>query len=464
MSSSSLFVGGLISGIDTSSLIQQLMSVERRPRDLLAARKTTITQQQSALKDFQSRLAALRDAAKAIDNRASTLDAAATSEELLSFKATSSDEGIVRATASGAASAGAYSVRVEQLARVGRELSRTFASDTSTIASSGQSLTVSFGTSSLTVNVGTNGASLRDLRDAINTSPSNGGNVRAEVVYDGTSYRLLLSGVNTGAANEIGVTTDVPGPGGLSFIDPTLEQTAQNATVKLLGLTITRATNTVSDALPGVTLTLLGTHSAVDTTDADTVTVSRDDSAVAAKLQKLVDTYNAVRDFVSGQVTPDPTTKKTGVLGNDSTLRDVERRLQSAVSKEFQFSGNALNGLSGIGLSFDSKGKLKLDSAKLTAALDANPQSVRQLLAGNGTTDGLATGVARVLDDVLQSSTGVLATRDAGLTTRIKDIDTQLARLDRTLSEKETSLRLRFSALETTLAQLQNSSGFLSRI
>lgn len=464
MSSSSLFVGGLVSGIDTRALIDQLMAVERRPRDLLAGRKTTLTQQQSLLRDFQTKLTSLRDSAKALDNRNSTLDAASASEELLGWKATSTDESLVRASAAGSASAGSYSVRVEQLARVGREFSKAFTSDTSIVGSSGQTLTVSWGTSSLTVTVGASGASLRDLRDAINTSSSNGGNVRSEVVYDGTNYRLLVSGANTGASKEITVTTDVPGPGATAFIDTTLEQTALDSRVKVLGLTVTRTTNTVSDALPGVTLTLLGTHSATDTADADTISVSRDDSAIAAKLQKLVDGYNAVRDFVSGQIQPDATTKKSGPLGNDSTLRDVERRLQSAVSREFTFSGNSLNGLSGVGLSFDSKGKLKLDSAKLATALDANPQAVRQLLSGDGTTDGLASGLARALDGVLQSSDGILATRDAGFTTRIKDIDTQVARLDRALADKEKSLRLKFSVLETTLSRLQNSSGFLSRI
>jgi flagellar hook-associated protein 2 len=463
--SSGTFVGGLVSGIDTASLINSLMTLERRPRDLLASRRTTIASQQSLMQDFKSKITALRDAARAIDNRTSDLGAAAASEELLAFKATSSDDDIVTATASGTSNAGTYSVRVEQLARVGREFSRGFASDTSIIANSGETMTIDYGgTADITLTIGASGSSLRNLRDAINTDANNGANVRAEIVYDGSTYRLLVSGVTTGATHDVSVTTTIQGPSATTFLDPTLEQTAQNSSIKVLGLTVTRESNTVSDALPGVTLTLAGTHSVTDTADASTVTVSRDDSAISAKLQKLVDAYNGVRDFVSGQITPDAKTKRGGPLSTDATLRDVERRIQTALVNEYDFSGNLLNGLSSIGLSFDSKGKLKLDSAKLTTALDSNPQSVRQLLSGDGTTNGLATSIASALDDVLDSADGVIATRESGFTARIKDIDTQLDRIDRQLSQKELSLRLKFAALESTLAGLQSQSGYLSKI
>ncbi len=463
--SSGTFVGGLISGIDTASLINSLMTLERRPRDLLTSRQSTLTSQQSLMADFKNKITALRDAARAIDNRTSDLGATAASEELLSFKTKSSDDEIVTATATGAASAGSYSVRVNQLARVGREFSRGFASDTSTIASSGQTMTIDYGgTADITLTVGASGLSLQGLRDAINTDADNGGNVRAEVVYDGSTYRLLVSGVETGAANEITVTTDIPGPSATTFLDPTLEQAAQDSSIEVLGLTVTREGNTVSDAIPGVTLTLGGTHSATDLTDASTITVSRDDSAIAAKLQKLVDTYNGVREFVSGQITPNATTRRGGPLSTDPTLRDVEQRIQSVLVREFDFSGNSLNGLSGIGLSFDSKGRLNLDSSELTEALDANPQNVRQLLSGDGTTDGLAMGIASVLDDVLDSTDGVIAARESGFTSRLKDIDTQLEKIDRQLAAKELSLRLKFAALESTLAGLQTQSGYLNKI
>lgn len=457
--------GGLASGLDTNALIDGLMGVERIPLQRLQSRRSEIQDEQSRFQKLNSLLLGVRDAARALDNRTDLLASASPDEEFLAFQASSSNESVLTVTADGQgnASPGAVDVRVSQLARPARRVSAAYGASTDVVGQAGDTLQIDFGGAqpiALTLAAGT---TLAGLRDAINDDANNDGSVRAELLDDGNgSVRLILSGRDAGVSHDITVTSSITAPGGGSFEDAALSQAAQNAQLDVFGVSIQRETNDIDDAIPGVTLHLVGVNDPATPTDQVSIQVSRDDDAIAEKLQALVDAYNEVRSFMQDQRAVDPETNRAGPLSGDSTLRGIERTLQQSLGASYTFAGNAFTTLSSVGVRFDSKGKLSLDRQVLNDALEQDPLAVRELLSGDGTTDGAATALARSLEPILRAGDGTLAVREDGFADRIDDLDDRIDRMQERLDQKEEALIARFTQLESLLAGLQNQSLFLS--
>jgi len=453
-------ISGLSSGLDTAKLIDALMTLEKRPLTLVQNQKQDIQNQKSLFDDLSSKLDALSKAAGAIDNLSSGLSGPSVSEEFLAWKAASSDESVLSARVTGTATPATTSVRVVSLATSARRVSGAFASDTDVVANEGDTLDVSFGgTAPISLTVGAGGASLRDLASQINADTNNGGAVRADVVYDGSGYRLVVIGGQTGAAHDVAVTTSIAGPGGAAFLDAAAGQAAADAQLQVYGLSVTRPSNTVTDLVPGVTLEL---HAASATPVQ--VQVERDDTAVGDKLQALVDAYNAVVDFANTQSRFDPTTKTAGPLSGDSVLRDVQMRIQRVMVRGVSIPGNPVNSLAAFGLSFDSEGHLALDRDKLTSSLVANAPALRQALVGDGTNDGLALALEKGIAPLIEAQTGLLAGRASALDARIEGLDRSIANLQDRLDKRQAFLEQQFATLESTLSALQSQGSSISNI
>ncbi|MGI9431860.1 MAG: flagellar filament capping protein FliD [Myxococcota bacterium] len=456
-----LRVGGLATGLDTNALVDALLALERRPLELIQQRRTEIELQQSLFRDLNTRLLTLRDAAAALDNRTTGLTGSSFDEEFLAYAATSSDETLVEATTTGNANPGSFDIHVDQLAAVGRRISVGFASSTDVVFAEGETLQIDHGGAApIALTVAAGGTSLEGLRDAINTDVNNQGDVRADVVFDGTDYRLVVSGTRTGAENDVTVSGTVSGPGGGALLDDTLTQVAQDASFQVLGLTVTRPSNEISDALPGISLRLRGVHA--NPTDVTFVDVARDDEAITEGLQTFVDAYNSVIEFLDGQSSFDETLETAGPLSGDFTLRAIEQTVQRTLVDQYAFAGNPFNSLVELGVSFDDEGRLSLDSGILTTALDLDPFAARQMLSGDGTSDGLMTAIARALDPITESATGSIAVRQDGFEERIDGIDRQIERFELRLEQREELLILQFSRLESSVAALQAQSNSLA--
>jgi flagellar hook-associated protein 2 len=454
---------GLSTGLDTTGLINSLINLERRPLVLLQNRQAGLQQQRDLFQQLNTHLLALRDAASAIDNQNSLLTGSTLDEEFLAYAATSSAEAFVTASADGQATPGSFAVRVDAIAQVARRFSDGFASATDVVATSGQSLSIDFGGAlPIDLTIPAAGASLNDLRDLINSDPNNVGDVRADVIFDGTAHRLIVAGTRTGAANDITITTDIAGPagGGSPFLDATLAQAATDSQIQALGMTITRASNTLTDVIPGVTFELRGVH---DVADPDAIIdVARDDEPMVESLQALVDAYNEVRNFTSAQSNFNEETGTAGPLSGDFTIRGIQRRLPDVLSSQYAFGTNPFTSLGELGVRFDRDGLLTLDTDVLEGALDTDPQAVRQLLSGDGITDGVATALARALDPITESGTGAIASRDAGLEEQIEALDATIERTERRLVQREELLIRQFTRLETLVGQLNAQGNFLS--
>lgn len=460
-----LTFGGLATGLDTSALVDALIGVERQPVRRMQARVDQVREQQELLRRLNTLLLAIREAARAIDNRSESLATRALEEELLAQRASSSDPDRLGAVASPSAAPGSHAVRVEALASAARRVSAAFASADAVVGSAGDTLRLDFGGETPIEITLSGDTTLAELADLVASHEANDGSVRASLLDDGQGgVRLIFSGVRTGAAHDVAVTTSLAGPGGAPFLDAALSRDAADARLVVLGVPIARASNEVSDALPGVTLSLRSVNDPDDPDDAFAVTVVRDDEAIAGRVQALVDAYNALRDFSLEQATVNAATEKAGPLSGDFTLRTVERTVQRALADLPQLANNPFRSLADIGIRFDRDGRLTLDRAALVTALDQNAGAVRQLLSGDGTHDGIATALGRALDDLTRTGDGTVTRRISSLDARARDLERQIERMEERLARREEQLLLQFSALERLVSSFQASAGFLAKI
>jgi flagellar hook-associated protein 2 len=458
-----LTFSGLASGLDTGAIVQALLDFERRPLNLLEARKSDLQSGQSLLRDLNQQLLALRDAARAIDNRSSGLNGPSATEELLAYQAGSSNDSILEAEAGPGAQPGTFEVRVDALAQSARRVSVSVADPETSFSIPSGNFQIDYGDGQAIQLVTPPNVTLNQLRDLINTDPNNDGSVRADILFDGSGYRLTIAGVAPGASNDVTVTTNLQA-GGQPFIDDALGQDATDAQLVYLGIPVTRESNDITDLIPGVTLRLRGVNDPAVPTETVDVDVTRDDEAIAEKLTALVDAYNAIRDFSLAQSDTDPTSNRGGLLSGDALVRGVEQTIQLTLGGLFTFTDNPLGSLGQIGVNFDATGRLSLDDEALRGALDADPLAVRELLSGDGTSDGVATALARALEPIVRSGDGTLALRDSSFDDRIDSLDQQIERFEVRLAKREETLVLQFSRLETLVSTLQGQASFLSSL
>jgi flagellar hook-associated protein 2 len=473
--------GGLASGLDTNALVDGLMQIERIPLTKLERRREDLKDSQAAVREFNTLVLELRNAARAIDNRNALLDTETPSEEFLGYRALSSDESILTAETSSRAAPGSYSIGVNTLASVARRVSIAYADRTTAIGSG--SFEIDFGGDtnlSIAVNAGD---TLAELSAAINNHADNDNRVRADVIYDGTGYRLVVAGIEPGAAKDVTITTSLTGPSSEPFIDATLGNPASDASLSFLGLSVTRSSNDVTDLIPGVTLSLTGTTAVGETIELE---VTRDDEAITAKVQKLVDAYNAMRDFIEKQQPAPEEDRAGGPLGGDALLQTIDGIVRRSLGTRVGF-GSSVDGdpvyASDIGIRFGLGGRLELDATKLKDRLAENPQLVRRLLSGEDPSglaaadipqnDGVATALARalqpVLDPLKNEETGKIqisffTARQRASGDRMRALETQIERFEERLAKREEFLRRQFANLETLIASLQGQSSFLNRI
>jgi flagellar hook-associated protein 2 len=228
---------------------------------------------------------------------------------------------------------------------------------------------------------------------------------------------------------------------------------------------MTRSSNTIGDALPGVTLNLLklGTSS---------FTVSNDPTAVTAKINSLISNYNSAMTIIQQQSAYNPITKKAGVLSGDPMVRSLQSTMQAILSNQFDPlapDATYYSTASQVGIKTKSDGTLELDSTALSAALGTNFNAVADLFTRNSGTSGKNDneyGIAEQFSNTLNLITkayisadytgnGLIASRINSMKSQMTDIDTQIANMEVRMVQKEASLNQQFSAMETLVSSLQ---------
>lgn len=374
---SSSFGGG--SGLDIPSLVEALVANSSGPKLRLESQRRLNQTRLSAMKDVASKVSALETALSGL-SKASTF---------LRKTATVADGAGFAVSVNGSARDGGHAVRVSQLAASERETSQGFADrDLTSVGTGSFSVTVAGVQTSIDIVAGQD--TLEGIRDAINASDAK---VTASIVNKGTGadpYQLVVTGDETGVDQTISIdASGLAGGAGLSF---TQDRAAANAQFQVDGVSLERATNTVTDVLDGVSLRL----QVADDTER-TFSVAIDAVSTTKQITDFVTAYNGVMDAVNAQFTRSGEDASSKPLAGDFSLRLVQRRLQSALGLAFGRPGASLRSLSAIGLKTSSDGlKLELDSDVIAKALEESPSDVVDLFVKSGSGPDSTTRVRSV--------------------------------------------------------------------
>lgn len=416
--------------LDINSIVSQLMTVEQRPLTALAKKEAS----------YQAKLSAYGSVNGALSNFQSAISGLSNAAKLQALKATPSDTSVFTASASSIAIAGVYSLdAITKLAQSQKLAATGQASSTATIgngtltfdsgaitggtfdAATGKYTGATFtssGAGTKTVTIDATNNSLQGIRDAINTAKIG---VTATIINDGgaSPYRLVLTSDSIGKANSIKVS--VTGDAALSNLlahDPgnntgqSLAETAtaQNAEFKVDGVSVSKASNTVTDVIQGVTLSLQKT-----TATPASLTVARDNATIKSSVESFVKAYNDLNKILKDISAYNPETKTGSILQGDSTVRMLQSKIHSVLNTPVGNTGGSLSTLSQIGVSFQKDGTLALDASKLNAAITSNFSDIASLFAATG----------KASDSLISYSSATSATRPGSYAVNVATLATQ---------------------------------------
>jgi flagellar hook-associated protein 2 len=386
---------GIGSGLDINGLVTKLMEAEQAPLKALAKKEA----------DYQAKLTAYGTLKGAFASFQTSAKGLSTANKFSTAKASAADATILAANASSIAKPGSYSIEVSKLAQSHKLASDTF-DDPATSIGTG-TLTIDFGTytsvgnsfavnadkTSKSITIDSTNNSLAGIRDAINEADAG---VTASILNDGDGYRLVLSSNDSGKDNSLRVLVSGDAEGtnvdslGLSQLayDPTktagagknLEEklAAQNAELTIDGIAISKSTNSIGDAITGVTLNLLKTTAADTPT---TLTVSRDTTNVKTAVEGFVKAYNEMAATMKELGGYDFKTQEGGLLLGDTTLRSMQNQARNILTQRLEYADGGVSSLSDIGVSFQRDGTLSIDSSKLDGVLADPAKNVAGLFA-----------------------------------------------------------------------------------
>ena len=381
-----IYFTGLGSGTDFESMISKLVAVEQARVTTYQTWQQTWTNKVTAFQELNSAMLSLRTSLKSMD----------TISEFLTKSAASSDSDVVSVTADGDAEAGTYTYSVLQLAKNKTMVTTSgYSALTASVNSTGATASMVYTYAGVTYsNAVPNGSTLRDLMNIINTNSATTG-VRASTISDGSKYYLQLRGLDTGAENTLtisGATT----LGGFKAANFAVTQTNQDAKFKVNGWPlsnawISRSTNSVTDAIDGLTLSLKASG-------AGTITVETDLDAVVDNVQSFVDQVNTVKELVQELTKYDSTSQTASILTGNYGLQMIDSMLKNVTAAGglgFDANRDTYISLSSFGISTDSTegsdtfGMLVLDTDALEEILASNAEAVARVFAANyeGDTD-----------------------------------------------------------------------------
>lgn len=435
-------VGGLVSGIDTDSLVAGLVAAYGTPKTVMESQLADLQEEQDAFAGLDTRLTTLR----------TSLEKVSTTDSFEAYTATSADDSYVGVTASTGAIAGRYSVKVNQLATSASQLSQGFASKTTDGALGTGTFALTYGSTTTNITVDST-TSLSDLADAINDQADG---VSAYVMNTGdatTPYRLVLTGDDTGAANTISVDTSAMSGGTAPAF--TEVSAAEDAEVEINGITITDSDNTIDQAIPGLSFTAEAL-----TSTAVNVDVSLDTTAMADKIKAVVDAYNSVMSYVGVKSSYNADADIKGPFVGQGLVSTITDSLSSMITA--QYGSNAVNALSQMGISTEKDGSLTFDTTAFSEAFAANPDDVIALFTDE------TTSFTATFDAALKSLTeGEYSPLEARGDSLQDDIDTTSDRIDTltaNLTKYEERLKKQFSKMEILMSQAQTAQSALSAL
>ena len=420
-------------GIDFNTIINAVMQSESKPLQDLQTQQQALQNRDSAMVSLAGIISSLQTPVAALTSTTSFSNVAATSTDTSVGTVTLGDGGIP----------GQYDLVVDHLAK-GQVTSSTngYTATSATAATSG---TISFTingetTDDITISATT---TLAELRQKINQDSG----VVASIVHDGTNYKLVISSRETGLSNGFTINNNLTNNSGTVVAFAGNSQDAVDAAFTVNGLSITSASNNVTEAVPGVTVNLLKAGST-------SVKVTTDYSSIKDNLKTLVSQYNKLRQFYTQQ--------KSGTLGNDSVMREALNDVKSVLLAS-NANGGRYHYLSEIGLEVTSTGDLKLDETKLNTAINSYPSDLQKLFQGTDSVDGALENLKGILSN-LDGTAGLIKTTRSSIDTSLKSMRDRIASQQLRLDIRRQELVKTYSAADQAMSQLKSMSSSLSNL
>jgi len=444
-------ITGVGSGFDTQAIVKSLVDAERAPKQAqINIQSQKATTQLSSIGKIQAALDAFRGA----------LANMGTDNSFSGLTGTSSDEKVATMTANQGAASGSFSLVVNQLATPSKLSTKSFAGGQSTVVNSGTTpttLTISQSGKNFDLKVPA-GATLQQVRDSINSQFGTAG-LSANILTDSNGSRLILTSTNSGVGSDLTMSGDSGIDTGYTVVTP-----PQNAKYTIDGIAAESKSNSITDAVSGVSIKLLSVSPLTTPSDtastarnALTISVSTSTTALKSGVKGFVDTYNALLKAMNAEtkVTKDAAGNSVAAtLTGDSTMRT----LQAAIRNEFNaLSGNGtLKSLAQFGVTTDQDtGALSIDAKQWDKAVLTNAADINSIFSGK---NGLLARLTAATDGYAKASTGILATRSASLSDSLKDLNKQQVALDERLTTMQDSLTRKYTAMDTLVAQLRQQS------
>lgn len=423
--------------IDPQTLAHQYTQIDRAGKDQVLANKSKqFTAQLNAVKKLQtsmgSFLTQLKDFRKA-------------DSSILANTASSSSESTLAVKASGKAVAGSYDIFVQQLAQ-NHQLAMSF-DPTAALATDGE-FNIDLAGTGFSVDMSTlpANAKLSDLAAAINNHADNEG-VKATLMRSGTETFLVISSEESGAANQLTLSftagADAAGADITAALAAKQElKKAQDAIVRLgsdTAISVTSASNSLTDVIEGVTIDLVKAQAADDSPV--NIKIGQDQSAIKANLQKFVDGYNGIVSSISGDTN----------LKNDSMARSVQSQFRAAFQGEV--GGKTLYS---VGLEFDRNGKLSINSDRLEKALEDDPAALEAMLTSD---TGVLAKLEKIVEPYSKNYGGLLGDKQKTLQASLDLITDKQKRHDYSMELTFKRYLSQFTQMQITIAQLESSMG-----
>ncbi len=413
-------LSGVFSGIDTETLIGQMLAISATPLNVFSARKTKATERLTALTAVEAQLTTLKTIANTLTDEGG----------LRAVNTSTSNSEILTISAGFGAMEGFHEIEIDQVAKTEQEVHKGLATADALLGAGvfayqydGQTISIQTG----------DATTLEDLRDRINSDSNNPGVIASILQYDdgaGGVYHLVLSGSKPGS--DYGITID----GTTTLVDFqagggnwTQTQTAQDARIRIDGYPsgdwIERSNNSITDIIPNVTLNL---QTPTDPGETVSITLTRDTSQLKNSLSNFLSAYNGLVTTIKGYTDYDPVTKIAGALSGESSIGAIPSRLRAlmtAIPPGFSAGSDTFTWAEEIGLLFggkDDDGNLVLDGQGrwdmdiLDEALETDYDAVLAFIGavGSGASDS----------QFLQFSSGMTGTQPGTYDVKVRFSDT----------------------------------------
>jgi len=427
--------GASTPGIDVTSAVNASITAAESPENVWTSQQSTLASQTSALKQIQSDTTALDNDMQALNNLNGPLS---------SVTATSSNSSVLTASAAAGSTTGNFAVLINNLASTASYASSAVASATTALPAETITITPSGGTAT-TITTGSGVNTLSDLKTAIN---SDNLGVTASIVTDATGSRLAIVSNTSGSAGNFSVSSS---GGSLGF---TAGATGVDASLTVNGIAITSASNTVTGAIPGVTLNLLGASPASQVT----LSLQPNTSATYSAISQFVSDYNTLIGDLNTEFSYTAGAGQ-GVLAQDTAVQTLQSDLLGALdytATTGSGSSAVVTSLSSMGITVGPDGTLSTNSTTLNSALQNNFSQVQNFFQGSAL-NGFANSLDQQLTSFISPADGAFTVDLSSMSSENSTLQTDITNFQsNVIAPLKIQLTSEFSAAEIALQQLPN--------